>query len=82
MNPSDTINFDENEIFLLFQEAGMLEEPVVNQRRVDQVIERAMHEKVAKELTSFVFEGFPAVMDGLFSAASGKINHPDDDYKC
>lgn len=81
MNPSDTLTMDERQIQLLFEEAGLQEAPVPNMRRVEQVMERAMHEKVIKELSSFMFDGFPAVIDGLLSAAGGEINHPDDHYK-
>lgn len=81
MNSPDTLSMDDHQIELLFQEAGLQEAPVMNQRRVEQVMERAMHEKVMKELSSFVFEGAPVVIDGLLSVASGEINHPDDHYK-
>lgn len=82
MNPSDTLTFDESQIELLFADAGLVDTPVVNEVRVEKVMERAMHEKVIKELSSFAFEGFPAVVDGLLSVTSNKINHPDGDYKC
>lgn len=81
MNPSDTISLDELQIERLFEEAGLQELPVLNDRRVEMVMERAMHEKLMGELSSFMFQGFPAVVDGLLSAAGGRINHPDDDYK-
>jgi len=81
MKPSDTLSIDENQIHLLFEEAGLLDTPQPNQRRVEQVMERAMHEKVIKDLSSFTFEGFPAVIDGVLSLAAGKISHQDDNYK-
>lgn len=81
MNLSDTISIDENQIQHLFAEAGLLDAPATDQRRVDQVVERAMHETVIKDLSSFMFEGFPAVVDAMMSVATGKIHHRDNDYK-
>jgi len=81
MNPSDSIAIDENQIRLLFEEAGLLDVPVPNERRVEKVMERAMHDNVISDLTSFMFEGVPAVLDGMLSVATGKINHSDGDYK-
>lgn len=81
MNSPDTLRIDESQVQRLFEDAGLLDAPVPDQRRVERVLERATHEKVVKDLTSFVFEGFPAVLDGLLSVASGRIHHPDNDYK-
>ncbi len=81
MNSLDTLSMDERHIQLLFDEAGLQALPEPNQRRVEQVMERAMHEKVIKELSSFMFQGFPAVVDSLLSVASGEVKHPNNDYK-
>ncbi len=81
MNPTESIELNELQISRLFEEAGLQDLPVPNDRRVEMVMERAMHEKFMGELSSFMFQGFPAVVDGLLSAAGGKINHPNDHYK-
>lgn len=72
---------DEAQILHLFEEAGLLDVPEPDLRRVDEVIERAMHEKVIHDLSSFIFKGVPAVIDGVVSVSTGKINHPDKDYR-
>ncbi|MGB0992605.1 MAG: hypothetical protein ACPG32_09055 [Akkermansiaceae bacterium] len=81
MNPSDTMPLDEAQIAHLFEEAGLREAPVPNMRRVEGVMERAMHETVIADTTSFVFSGFPAVLSSLLSAVVGKVSHPDQDYR-
>lgn len=81
MNLSDAMPFDEAQIHLLFEEAGMIEAPELDMRRVDQVLERAVHESVIKDTTSFIFKGFPAVLTGLMSVATGCVGDKDTDYK-
>ncbi|BDS06622.1 hypothetical protein NT6N_16620 [Oceaniferula spumae] len=81
MNPSDATSIDENQIRLLFEEAGLLDQPVPDEHRVENIMERAMHDNVIRDLASFMFEGFPAVVDGVLSISTGKINHPDHDYR-
>ncbi|MBK1830178.1 hypothetical protein JIN77_05555 [Verrucomicrobiaceae bacterium R5-34] len=81
MNPSDAISLDESQIRLLFEEAGMLEEPVMNPQRVEKVMERAMHENVIADLSTFMFKSVPSVVDGVLSVSTGKVNHGDSDYK-
>lgn len=76
---------DEAQIHLLFEEAGLAQvedimpEPDMN--RVDAVLERAMHESIIKDTTSFVFKGFPAVIAGMMSVATGCVSDPETDYK-
>ncbi|MFK7908969.1 MAG: hypothetical protein AB8F34_00045 [Akkermansiaceae bacterium] len=81
MNPTDTMPIDEAQIHLLFEEAGLMDAPVVDQRRVDGVMERAMHESIIKDTSSFVFLGFPAVLSAMLDVASGKISNSDSDYR-
>lgn len=81
MNPSDTMPIDEAQISLLFEEAGLMGAPVPNERRIDGVLERAMHESVIKDTSSFVFMGFPAVLSAMLDVASGTISTTDTDYR-
>ena len=81
MNPNDAMPFDEAQIQLLFEEAGLVDAPVANQRRIDEVLERAVHESIIKDTSSFVFLGFPAVISSMLDVASGKISTEDIDYR-
>lgn len=81
MNPSDTMPIDEAQIHLLFEEAGLMDAPAPDMRRVDEVLERAMHESVIKDTSSFVFKGFPAVLSAMLDVASGNISTGDVDYR-
>lgn len=85
MNPTDAMPLDEAQIHLLFEEAGLIQAEdiayVPDMRRVDAVIERARHESVIKDTTSFVFKGFPAVIAGMMSVATGCVSDSETDYK-
>lgn len=81
MNPSDAMPIDEAQIHLLFEQAGLMDAPVPDMRRIDGVLERAMHESVIKDTSSFVFKGFPAVISAMLDVASGKISTGDIDYR-
>ncbi len=86
MNPTDTLPINEARIHLLFEEAGLLlarDIPAArpDMRRVDAVLERAMHECVIKDTASFVFKGFPAVIAGMMSVAAGCVGNAGADYK-
>ncbi len=85
MNTTDAMPINEAQIHLLFEEAGLVladdiaVEP--DMRRVDAVVERAMHECIIKDTTSFVFKGFPAVISGMMSVAAGSVGDPETDYR-
>ena len=81
MNPSDVISLNEAFISDIFQEAGLDEAPVVNQQRVEKVMERATHERVIADTSSFVFKGFPAAADGIISLANRTVGNEDEDYR-
>ncbi|MCP5535034.1 MAG: hypothetical protein H7A51_02240 [Akkermansiaceae bacterium] len=85
MTPADAIPIDEAQIHLLFKEAGLIQSEdvahVPDMRRVDAVIERAMHECVVKDTTSFIFKGFPAVIAGMMAVATGCVGRSETDYK-
>lgn len=81
MNPDDAMPIDEAQIHLLFEEAGLTDAPVANQRRIDGVLERAMHESIIKDTSSFVFHAFPTVISSMLDVASGKISTEDTDYR-
>ncbi len=81
MNPSDAMPIDEAQIHLLFEQAGLTDAPVPDLRRIDGVLERAVHESIIKDTSSFVFKGFPAVLSAVLDVASGKISTGDIDYR-
>ena len=81
MNPNDAMPINEAQIHHLFEEAGLTDAPVANQRRIDEVLERAVHESVIKDTSSFVFKGCPAVISAMLDVASGKISIDDVDYR-
>jgi len=81
MTAADTISINEAQIRLLFEEAGLVESPVLNKQRVGKVLERAMHESVIKDTISFVFKGFPSVINGIMSVATGCVRDDSIDYR-
>jgi len=81
MDASNAIPLHEAQIHLLFEEAGLMETPAPDMRRVDEVIERTMHEKAIKDTASFVFLGFPAALTGLMAVATNSVGEPDTDYR-
>ena len=81
MDNSDAMSINEAEIYLLFEEAGLADPPVPDIRRVNQVIERTLHEKAIKDTASFVFLGFPAVVMGFMSVATNAVGNPNTDYR-
>lgn len=81
MNPNDAMPIDEAQIHLLFEEAGLTGAPVADRRRIDGVLERAAHESIIKDTSSFVFLGFPAVLSAMLDVASGRISTDGTDYR-
>ncbi|MBT8043862.1 MAG: hypothetical protein KJO79_02830 [Verrucomicrobiae bacterium] len=85
MNPTDVMPIDEAQIHLLFEEAGLIQAENIDHapdmRRVDAVIERAIHESLIKDTTSFVFKGFPAAIVGVMSVATGCVRDSGTDYR-
>ncbi len=81
MNASDAMPIDEAQVYLLFEEAGLIGVPELNTRRVEEVLERAVHESVIKDTSSFVFKGFPAVLAAMMSVATGCVGDPETDYR-
>ncbi len=79
-SPTD-ITFHEAFISDIFQAADTAVESVVNEERVNKVMERAMHEKVIADTSSFLFKGFPAAADGIMSLAHGKVRNHKEDYR-
>jgi len=76
-NPDDPLFTD------LFAEAGwdQLAQAPPNERRVEEITQRAISETIMKESTSFVFLGFAAALSGIFSALFGGVSNSDEDYK-
>lgn len=76
-NPDDSIFTD------LFAEAGWNEvaEAPPNERRVEEITQRAISETIVKESSSFVFLGFSSALSAIFAAFFGCINDNDEDYK-
>ena len=81
MNPSDAMPINEAQIHLLFEQAGLMDAPAPDLRRIDGVLERAVHESVIKDTSSFVFKGFPAVICAMLDVACGKVAASDTDYR-
>lgn len=81
MNPSDAISINEAFIESVFEDAGLIEQPVINHARVEKVIERAMHERLIADTTSFLFKGIPAATEEIISLANKTIGNDDVDYR-
>lgn len=81
MDSSNAISFNEAEFFLMFEEAGLAEPPVLNMDRVEKVIERSLHEKAIKDTASFVFQGFPAAITGFLAVATNSVRDKETDYR-
>lgn len=81
MDTFDAMSLNESQIHLLFEESGLMEISEPDMRRVDEVIERAFHEKAIKDTTSFLFVGFPAVVMEFLSMASNTVGDPQTDYR-
>ncbi|MGJ8678037.1 MAG: hypothetical protein ACSHX0_11010 [Akkermansiaceae bacterium] len=81
MDNTNILSANESFISNIFEDAGITEQPAVNQRRVDKVIERAMHEKLIADTSTFIFKGFPAAADGIISLANNKVGNDDSDYR-
>ena len=79
----DTLNIDESAFNDLFAEAGWndVAKAPPNERRVEEVTQRALSESVIKESTSFVFLGFGSALTALFAAFFGCISENDENYK-
>ena len=81
MDSSNAIPFNEAEIHLLFEEAGLMDKPEPNPERVEKIIERSLHEKAIKDTASFVFLGFPAAMMGFMAVATNSVRDRHTDYR-
>ena len=76
-----TYQQEEAEIKKLFNEAGWAEMPPPNERRIAQVEERALHERIAKESTDFIFFSFGSVLSNFANTFLGDREINDEDYK-
>lgn len=67
----------------LFQEAGWnkVAEAPANERRVEEITQRAISETIMKESTSFIFLGFSEALSAIFSAFFGSVSTSNEDYK-
>ena len=81
MNPSNVIEFNESFIEDIFAGAELTEQPVVNQQRVEKVLERAIHESLIADTSSFLFKGMPAATGGLLSLANRTVGNDNTDYR-
>lgn len=81
MDASNALSFHEAQIHLLFEEAGLMETPAPDMRRVNKVIERTLHEKAIKDTASFVFLSVPAVLTGFMAVATNTVGDPTTDYR-
>ena len=76
-NPDDSIFTD------LFAEAGWEEvaKAPANERRVEEITQRAIAETAVKESSSFLFLGFGAALSAIFCTLFGGAKKSDEDYK-
>ena len=83
MDQSNALNINETFLDGIFADAGLVEAaiPAVNYQRVEKVLERAMHEKLIADTSSFVFKGFPAAADAIISLANNSVGNDQTDYK-
>ena len=78
--PTD-ITLHEAFISDIFQAVDTAVDRVVNEERINKIMERAMHEKIIADTSSFLFKGFPAVADSIMSLANGKVRNHKEDYR-
>lgn len=81
MNPSNTISLSESFIEDIFASAELTEAPVINHQRVEKVLERAIHERLIADTSSFLFKGIPAATEGLISLANRTVGNDNVDYR-
>ena len=81
--PENSLNPDEALFTDLFAEAGWKEitQAPPNERRVEEITQRAICETIIKDSSSFVFLGFSAALAELLSAFFGNVQASDEDYK-
>lgn len=76
-----TLSDNEDFVFGLFEEACMSDMAQPNPQRVSQIVEKALHETIIADTTSFLFKAIPSAITGLYSVASGHPHIPDTDYQ-
>jgi hypothetical protein len=79
----DTFNPDDSVFDALFTEAGWKDvaKAPPNERRVEEITQRAISETIVKDSSSFLFLGFAAALTGFFCAFFGSVGNNDEDYK-
>lgn len=79
----ETFNPDDSVFNDLFAEAGWndVAKAPPNERRVEEITQRAISETIVKESSSFFFLGFGAALSGIFEAIFGCVSDNDEDYK-
>ena len=79
----ETFNPDDPLFANIFAEAGWedLAKAPPNERRVEEITQRAISETIMKESTSFLFLGFTSALSGIFAALFGGVSKSDEDYK-
>ncbi len=81
MITEQTFQQEDAEIQRLFSEAGWAEMPPPNEDRLEKIVERAIHERIAKESAEFVFSGFGAVLSNFAHAFLGESDDLKQNYK-
>ena len=81
MITDETYFEEERKIRAIFKEAGWEDRPEPNTERIEQIAERALHESIIKDSTSFIFLSFTSVIANFLSAFFGSVNTTDKDYK-
>ena len=79
----ETFNPDDPAFDNFFAEAGWndIAQAPPNERRVEEITQRAISETIIKESSSFVFLGFTNALSELFAALFGHVRPNDEDYK-
>ncbi|GHC41344.1 hypothetical protein [Roseibacillus persicicus] len=79
----ETFNPDDSVFNDFFAEAGWDEvaKAPPNERRVEEITQRAISETIMKESSSFIFLGFSSAISAMIAAFFGSIKDNDEDYK-
>lgn len=73
-------HLDEAEILRIFEESGICEVGRTDEVRVEEIVERAIHEAVLGETTSFLFHSFTEVLSSFAALMDGDALENDEDY--
>lgn len=81
MITDETYADEERQMRELFQQAGWDADPPPSTARIEAITERALHEIIIKDASSFIFRSFTSVTSNFLSAYFGSVSSDDHDYK-